>query len=171
VTAIAYKDGVLASDSLEIAGGVAVGNVKKIAKRDDGCLAAASGDGAVCQEFLRLFCEHKDEDWRPDIDKEMGFGAVVISPAGRIFRVTEKGRYEVEAEFYTEGIEYQILTGAMAAGASAVEAVQIAIRWGTRCGGPVQTVRLTGYRSQLRGGPVPNSYCEAMARDDQDCDR
>jgi hypothetical protein len=140
----------MAADSQENAGGIVVGRTAKIVKRDDGAIAAAAGESSFCAEFLRLFKEGCDEQFRPAIDDDRSFAAVVITPDRQIWQITPHGRYQVDAPFYAEGSAYQILIGAMAAGASAKEAVQIACKYDTRCGGEIHVA----YSSAV-GAPVP----------------
>jgi hypothetical protein len=143
VTAIAYRDGVMAADTAIYAGETLQGQVSKIARSPSGALAAASGRATLCEGFLRLFREGKiDEDWRPVVIGDAQFGAVVVEPDGSIWQLDETGRHPVRASFYTEGSAGPILSGAMAAGASAEEAVEIAIRYDAHCGGEIQVERL-----------------------------
>jgi hypothetical protein len=51
----------------------------------------------------------------------------------------------VDAEFHTNGAGGYIALGAMDRGASAIEAIESAIRWSTDCGGPIQVERLASF--------------------------
>lgn len=142
MTAIAYRDGVMAADSLAECHGIVLGSVRKIARRRDGALAGAAGMEMVCAEFIRRFVAGTDEDYRPELKDERDFSAVIVTPDGQIWQANAQGRFLIDAPFYVDGSAYQLMIGAMAAGASAEEAVRIAIKYDTRCGGAVQIERL-----------------------------
>jgi len=144
VTAIAYRDGVMASDSLAECHNIVMGSVRKIIRRADGALAGSAGMEMVCAEFMRRFAEGTDADFRPELKDESDFSAIVVTPDGQIWQVNMRGRFPISAPFYVDGSAYQVMIGAMAAGASAEEAVEIAIKYDTRCGGPIQVERLGG---------------------------
>jgi hypothetical protein len=144
VTAIAYRNGVMAADSQDSCGGIRMGSVRKIAKRADGALAGAAGEAGFCEEFLSLFRDGRDEDYRPAVSDERPFSAIVVLPNGEPWQVGPVGRYRIEAPFIAEGSAYQIMIGAMAAGAGPERAVQIAIEYDTRCGGEIQVEILGG---------------------------
>lgn len=144
MTAIAYRDGVMASDSLAECQNIVMGSVAKIVRRADGALAGAAGLEMVCAEFMRRFADGADEGFSPELKDESDFSAVVVTPDRRIWQVNCRGRFQISAPFYVEGSAYQLMIGAMAAGASAEEAVEIAIKYDTRCGGPIQVERLGG---------------------------
>ena len=152
MTAIAYKDGILAADSSCYAGETYQGEVTKLARTRDGAVAGASGDSTLCDEFLRLFQNSKADrewlEWRPTIVGSAQFSAVVVMPDGEIRQLDESGYFPVKAAFYTEGSASKLMIGAMAAGASAEEAVAIAIKYDAHCGGEVQVERLAGERPQ-----------------------
>lgn len=145
MTAIAYRDGVMAADSLDqTTMGVKNGYVRKIAKRDDGALIGCAGAAGDCERLIDAFLENRIDDEEPTRDKDNGYAALIIEPDGSIWRLTEIARKfrQPSAPFHTEGCAYAILVGAMAAGSTAEEAVRIAIEWDTRCGGDVHVERL-----------------------------
>jgi hypothetical protein len=158
MTGIAYRDGVMAADSACYAGDIYQGDVTKIARSRYGALAGAAGDTVLCDEFRRLFAASTTDidwqDWRPTIVGNARFGAIVVLPNGEIRQLDESGWHPVNAPFYTEGSGSTLMIGAMAAGASAEEAVAIAIRYDAHCGGDVQVERLatqaTDFASEAR---------------------
>jgi hypothetical protein len=134
----------MAADSQDNCGGIRVGQVTKIARRADGALAGAAGEGGFCEKFLELFREGRDEEFSPPASDERPFSALVVTADGQLWQVGPVGRYRVSAPFLSEGSAYQLLIGAMAMGASAEEAVRIAIKYDMRCGGEIQVERLGG---------------------------
>lgn len=144
MTAIAYRDGCMAADSLATAGGTVGGYSRKIAKRDDGALIGCSGGAGHAARLMQAFLDHRLEAEEPTKDKDNPYAALVVMPDGSVWRATEAAplHQQAAAPFYTEGCAYQILLGAMAFGASAEEAVRVAIDWEIHCGGEVHTERL-----------------------------
>lgn len=96
--------------------------------------SAFAGDGAA----FRRWCEAG----RPDDDKpslgESFYGLVVESD--RTIRIYDQrlGWFKLAAPFHAIGSGHELAIGAMAAGASAIEAVKIAIQYESGCGGPIQ---------------------------------
>lgn len=147
MTAIAYRDGVLAADSRANQGALIISSrSKKIARRTDGWLIGVAGECAAADEFMARFIAG-DNDWRPPgITKaEDGFQALLIAPDGLIWNAHESGRFRIDADFAAEGSATNFLFGAMAAGASAEEAVRLACLFRGDCGLPVQSVRLENF--------------------------
>jgi hypothetical protein len=143
VTAIAYRDGVMAADTACYAGGTLQGFTTKISRAPDGALAGVAGNTTICHEFLTLWREGKiTPDWRPTIVGDAQFGALVAAPDGAVYEIDETGRHPYRSPFYAEGSAHPTLIGAMAAGASAEEAVAIAIKYDAHCGGDIQVERL-----------------------------
>lgn len=165
MTAIAYKDGVMAADSLCCGGDMRRGEVRKIARSPKGTIGAAAGKAGKTAEFRRWVESGRIDEWiasgcwinageiayGPDgfadklpIDEELNsFGAIIVTVENRVICLDYRGyRVELDALFYVEGSAEQILMGAMAAGASAEEAVEIAIRYDVGCGGKIQVERV-----------------------------
>ena len=136
MTTIAYRDGVLAADSLATCNGMRDGYGAKI-WRVGRLLVGGAGSRAECLKF---------RDWvvagmkgRPDIAET---NAIVVSPE-HVVCWSEKGCWPVAEPFYAIGSGYEIAIGAMAVGADAERAVHIAAQYDTRTGGDVITLRLT----------------------------
>lgn len=143
LTAIAYRSGVLAADTLVSCDDIVLGHASKIAKRADGAMAGATGVSIACEKFLDAFRTGRDGDFTIELKEEEDFEAVVISPDDKIWIVGDNGRHVLNAPFYALGVAREMLIGAMAAGALAAEAVGIAIRYHALCGGEVETYELT----------------------------
>ena len=151
MTAIAYRDGVLAADTETTSGDLLGGHSLKIARSPEGTIAAAAGQAGTAAQFRRMVKDGGIDNWiasnfsqRLPIEADHnGFGAIIVTAAGRVICVDYRGwAVEFDAPFYTEGSAGVLLTGAMAAGATAEEAVRIAIKHDAWCGGDVQTERV-----------------------------
>lgn len=139
MTVIACRDGVMAADTAVWCGDVLAGHTRKIIRLPDGRLFAPAGDRPV----IDACC-----DWlnggmvRPGPVQECEFGALLLAPDG-IWRVDYRfNLYRSVGDFAVEGAHDEFLMGALAAGASAAEAVRLAIMYGRRAGGDVQTETL-----------------------------
>lgn len=153
MTAIAYRDGVMAADTLVTGADMVRGRCRKIVRSPVGVIAACAGEAGTSTMFRRWIEGGGVDDWinagfgvergfSPGVDRG-GFGAILVLPDATVVCLDWRGRPIImEAAFYTEGAAEQILTGAMAAGASAEEAVRIAIAYDCGCGGEVQVQRI-----------------------------
>ena len=146
MTTIAYRDGVLAADSLLRCGQTRFGIVRKIIQAN-GLAAALTGDmqdTVLLRRWLQAGCPECGNDgvspWAI-LGQDGGSGIVVGSGGAMIFDYRLR-RYPVEAPFYADGSGADIAIGAMAAGATAEEAVRIACRYDTGSSEPVEVVRL-----------------------------
>lgn len=152
MTVIAYRDGVLAADTAIWQGNLLVGHRHKIRRLKDGRLYAASGFKPDCDEFFAYLNGKQPEPPKP-LDNRDYFDAIVVAPEQR-WKADGKFRlYDVSGDsFVTVGAHCDFLIGAMAAGASAEEAVRLAIRHGDSAGGDVQVERVEV--SELRRIPA-----------------
>lgn len=132
MTAIAYRDGVMSADSGTFAGGLYVGAHRKIGRAPDGTIGAATGPTSVCDRFRRwLEGDMLTRFSTPDLERD--FLAILVKPDGTVLYLEDDGEpYEVVAPFHALGCAQDVLIGAMAAGATAEEAVLIAT---SRCDG------------------------------------
>jgi len=138
MTVIACRNGVMATDSAVSQGEIIVGHRNKIIRLHDGSLLATAGDSSlswVCRDWL-------NGDHRPQPVGELDFAALWLSPKG-LFRIDHRFfAFPDLGEFAAEGAHDEFVLGAMAAGASAEEAVGLAIRYCRRAGGEVCVKRL-----------------------------
>lgn len=134
MTVIAFKDGVLAADSLITADGVRVGYTTKIRKIGP-VLAAGAGTMSFVQAFLDWLATGAEDD--PPETSGNSEGLLIYD--GRILTWNDGWDHFV-TPFYAIGSgRYQAL-GAMAAGASAREAVEAACLSDCYSGGFVQAL-------------------------------
>lgn len=168
MTAIAYRDGVMAADTQVTDGyDMICGHMRKIARSPSGTLGAASGRAGVCAEFRRWIEAGVIDGWIAGgfgeplaLNQEAGaFGALIVTVEGQVIHVDWQGRaVEMGAPFHAEGCG-PFLAGAMAAGADAETAVRIAILHDAGCGGEVQVERigprtLPAFTANVRATPV-----------------
>ena len=142
MTTIAYRDGVLAADTLATWCGGRSGYATKVVKRGP-MLAAASGAATACGRFLDWF-----KSGMPDMP-DMGDGqkegywatGIIVMPDDMIVEFSPDGVSRKRAEMYAVGSGADYALGAMAAGATAEGAVQAAIRFDTKSGGEITVLR------------------------------
>lgn len=139
MTTIAYRDGVMAADSLSTSDGIAMGTVAKAIRREDGAMCGAAGSTSLIRALLAWF-ENGEGGDKPDL-KDNGAQALIIRPTGSTEWHDEFGFHVISAPFFAIGSGRDVALGAMAAGASAEEAVEHAIRFDINSGGPIVVVR------------------------------
>ena len=144
MTVIACRAGVLATDSSGWIGELAVARMKKITRLEDGSLFAASGERQIIVGVKRWLAGKMfgDKPPMPDDDAETGFGAIWLRRDGIWLIHNRAEPYLLDADFAAEGAHAEFCYGAMADGASAEEAVELAIKYGAFARGPVQVERL-----------------------------
>ncbi len=133
MTTIAYKDGILAVDSAVTCDGRYEGSCKKWLQVD-GAVAAVTGQAMVLGK-LKIAV---DKDGLPDFDFASLHDSelLMITRAG-IFCVTKIGFLKIETNHAAIGSGCSIAYGAMAAGASARQAVEIACDYDLATKGPI----------------------------------
>lgn len=150
MTTIAYRAGVLAADTmmsyadtpvtlpdfkLFIAGGYAVG---------------VCGDCRMIPTIKRWF---EDHHCKPAKASERvwddGFDLLAMNVKGELFTVFADTLHPYPSEFFAVGSGRLPALGAMARGASAVEAVEIASRFDVHTGQPVQFITTEMLRTSL----------------------
>jgi hypothetical protein len=145
MTVIAYKDGVMAADSLASADGQRKGLYEKIAKNSRGELAGVAGYCSEAQRFLTVFCFGSHKDLMAFKFEEKQVEAIVVLPEdARILCFDSSGKhlYNPFDSFEATGSAQALAIGAMAMGASAIEAAEVGIKYAVSCGGPVRFVHL-----------------------------
>jgi hypothetical protein len=144
VTVISYRNGTIACDSLCCSDGAKFASMTKIARAPDGSLAALSGPALACYRFLKWFAANGSEDgYDPEAVDAEGMSGFVVRPDGTIYCLDESCElFLIETPYVADGSGMAYALGAMAVGASAVEAVEAAIACCTTCGGPVISMKL-----------------------------
>lgn len=147
MTTIAYRDGVLAADT---ATWINDGNVRcpgrtgKLRRLSDGSLYSGAGASAQIEEFgnwLESGCKG-DKPKADDISVlHIRLDGTIVLYAGELERVAG------EAPFYAVGSGASAALGAMMAGASAAEAVRIAMEVDPYTAGEVDVLHLAAERT------------------------
>lgn len=148
MTTIAYRDGMLAADSQVNGAGGRLGFTTKVGRAPDGTIGAVAGQLRDTAAFVQ-WLEAGAEGDPPHLFDEDADG-ILIRPDGTTFAVeaTSDGKPAVlspmQAPFLACGSGWRYALGAMAMGADAVKAVEIAAQFDTGTGGPVQLTALPG---------------------------
>lgn len=139
MTTIAYKDGVMVADGrITLYDGIISDNLTKIVKLSDGALLAVVGEFAYAASIRRHL---EDED--VDLPTGDSFKALLVETDGTIKLYEGEGDfYEVPADRIALGSGGHFAYGAMEMGATAEEAVAVAIKRDPCSGGRVQVLRL-----------------------------
>lgn len=138
MTTIAFKDGVLASDTQVTSNGFRVGFASKI-WRVGRLLIGGAGSDCYTQKF-RDWVRGGMEGDHP-ILKDIG-NVFILRPDGEGVMWCDDGPFLIKEPFWALGSGEQIALGAMHRGATAAEAVETAIAFDTRSGGKVVALAL-----------------------------
>lgn len=150
MTTITFRDGLLASDTRISLGDMPAGNTRKLYNINGYCVAAA-GERSEIEPFFKWLREGADLFEKPTWPKDTktGFSAIVIGacqlPAVWYCWSTESGSLivdEVIAPYFSIGSGKYFAIGAMAHGASSVEAVRAAMKCDPWTGGDVEVMHV-----------------------------
>lgn len=137
MTVIAIRGGIMAVDSLISCAGNICGEIKKWSAVPDirgGGFIASTGDASLCARSVQAFINS---------GAEPSDGVVLVHmKSDGVISICESGAwFEYAAPFYAEGSGASLAMAAMHAGASAEEAVRIAIKMRpSECGGEVHVL-------------------------------
>lgn len=146
MTTIAYRDGVMAADTLATRNGNRAGTAIKIAKRGK-LLAGASGSSDCCQAFRAWFMGGCIGHCPPMGDPEKSWAeGVIVMPDGAlaVFGPSSSWLDRPYGGFWASGSGGDLALGAMAAGATAEEAVKAAAMLDINTGGDVTVLKVGG---------------------------
>lgn len=139
MTTIAVRDGVMAADCGQIAGGLRRGTINKI-ERINGKLVGCGGDVSEIEAFAEWLRNPSKE--RPKFDKDDNFGAITLDENGVSVWDVKCYPQPLDAPYYAIGSGNEVAIGAMAAGKTAEEAVRIACDLDVYSALPVQVEKL-----------------------------
>ena len=145
MTTIAYRDGVMAADTLCTVNNAIEGRVVKIARRGP-IMAGAAGSAPMCRAFLDWFKAGMKGDppaTQHPVSSDWNYWGLIVTP-DHILSLMGSGWMTVSAPYHAMGSGAEYALGAMAAGATAVQAVEAAIRHDTRSGGDITVLRADG---------------------------
>ena len=140
MTIIALRDGIMASDTNTICGGVITPRSKKIFLKNE-LLIGVSGNYTAGVMYAEQFCLSRSD--ATYCRSEDAFQVLIWN--GTSAWEDDENYYDIElpkAPFYAIGSGAAVALGAMHQGATAVEAAKIACLVDTNCGGRIQTMEL-----------------------------
>ncbi len=145
MSVIAWDGKVLAADRQYICGDT-ISTAKKIFKLSNGEVLAFCGDLDTGMTMKRWYeSGHKIEDWPVDIqnDKDKWCRIIIANPLKIFYFERTPDPVEILDDFMAFGCGREVALGAMAMGATAVQAVQVASRFVIGVGNGVEafTVR------------------------------
>lgn len=137
LTTIAYDGKTIAADS-KISGDINSRSSKLLTLLSlPGAFGGFAGDVAEAHRFFRQF------DGEPDSAPAGDYDVLVVYPDGRVVHHNGSGlSLDVTGQRYGLGSGSEYAMGAMAAGKSATEAVEIACELDNDSGGPVETMKV-----------------------------
>ncbi len=140
MTTIAYKDRIMAADSGCFNGGLYEGEVDKISILPDAGVIGCCGEyGAILKVIEWLTAGGKPRE-KPRLSRDSEFTGLLVRPNGEVVHYQLGLRpLRLTADFHAIGSGRQIAVGAMAAGASAEQAVRIACHYDQISMEPVTT--------------------------------
>lgn len=141
MTVIVYRSGILASDSLSsFFDEVGVYGVTKLTTSPDGWVFGFTGPTAACYQAQQLYKKGFDHTKNPNDSKKDETGKIsglAVSWKDEVFMLGDEGWYPIKSEYCAIGSGSSHAVGALAAGASATQAVEIAIKHNPFCGGDI----------------------------------
>lgn len=160
MTIIAYKAGKIAGDRAIFARDILVGASTKVVSAFDGTLIGAAGESVICNAFASYAAAIGERAFDKSA-KMIAHEADERNSTGLV--VTKDGRlrlYELKTglfdnidvyPFFAIGSGSEFAMGAMAQGASAVDAALIACRLSVYCGGGVDWLDHDGNGGRIDG--------------------
>jgi hypothetical protein len=142
MTIIVYRDGIMASDGglwANFSGLITSNNQNKIKRLPNGSLFGAAGSLGPIQQVY---------DWviiNPNLKGEVlpggnntGVGAILVKPDGQVFILDNTNRFfSFIADWYCVGSAAEFTSGCLACGKSALEAVELAIKYNSTVSGEI----------------------------------
>lgn len=142
MTVIVYRDGVMAADTAGWCGDVRINTDEvKIHRTATGLLIGCAGSLPEIEAFRKW----ADGGFHPADKPEPAesFGSLCVSPDGTIIKYAPNFRsYTWKGDWAVEGAHEEFLCGALAAGATAVQTVELAIKHMAYAAGQITVLRL-----------------------------
>jgi ATP-dependent HslUV protease subunit HslV len=140
MTTIAIKDGCIAVDSYIGFDGSRCGTAKKLFAVGGGAMAGAGEYGEILK-IVEWAQSGAQDSKRPELKESI---VVWLQSPTEVVEFDRSGKISYDAPFFAYGSGREFAIGAMAAGASAREAVEIASDWSEGTGGEIQTFKTGG---------------------------
>lgn len=136
MTIIAVKDGIMAADTGVFSNGVFCGTARKWAPVEAGGFIGVAGELGKAQAVLNTNLRHEP------LKESFVADCIMWMNGDEVWEKYGEGPWcQVEADFWAIGSGEEMARGAMAAGASAEEAVAICIKYQTECAGEVEVAK------------------------------
>jgi ATP-dependent protease HslVU (ClpYQ) peptidase subunit len=142
VTTIAYRNGVMAGDSLATTGGTRFCGIRKVHKLANGALLGVTGDVTRAMRLVRALHDTQGRLNDDVSDLARKCDGVYVHPKGTVWVLEGGGFYEAFAEFLATGSGMDYALAAMKMGAGARKAVEVACELDIYSGAPVDVVKL-----------------------------
>ena len=148
MTTIAFKDDIIAFDSQITCGDTLAGycndKVVKIVLPNKIVYVCAAGNASACTALINWAYTNFDPEQKPRVESNSEvLQGLIIEDTGKVFCIDIGfSPYLIKAPFLTIGCGGNIALGAMAAGASALEAVKIASKWDVNTGGKIHHFKI-----------------------------
>lgn len=139
MTIVAYRAGIMAADTASWSGDMVSAYVRKIVRSPTGVLIGACGETADCRALLQWAEEGAHLAKCP---KKISAQALIVAGDQAVHMCDNGKIYDVHGEFFAIGSGEDFALGAMAAGASAEEAVRLCFGRVAHVGGDVDVMRL-----------------------------
>jgi ATP-dependent HslUV protease subunit HslV len=141
MTVIAYRDGVLAADTLSTTDSGIKSQCVKLYRTNDGGVLGTAGDDSPC--LMLLDALNGDEAMTDALRGATADIVCLLMNHKGVFKIDKWCRPEkVEDEFIAVGSGAQAALGAMHQGATAEESAYVACKVNAFCGLPIQTMSL-----------------------------
>jgi hypothetical protein len=146
MTTIAWKDGKIAADTMVTQSGTIIGYSPgehgKLVKLADGGILAVAGFLGQDIVFAKWLDEGADPDRRPQWPPDTGFGALVgYADRCIVYSSLLMLPQQTDRPFTALGSGFEIALGAMAWGASALQAVELAAQFDVYTGGKITEIQ------------------------------
>lgn len=123
MTTIAFRGGILVSDTAVFDRGTYCGTVTKIHRAPDGSLFGAAGALGDMMAFEQWMRDGAPEPRPAFMDEDSE--ALVIRPDNTVWWYGKTQHSEIVGDYHAIGSGFRLAMGAMAAGASALRAIEI----------------------------------------------
>lgn len=146
MTCIAIRNGIIAADSQLTLDDTQRSVCEKLFRVRDGIIGFVGDTAGGNQLLHHLRTHHCTEPLKTDDYHRRDFGALLLTNHGIYVYDESLSPDRVTGPFHALGSGAAFAIGAMERGASAIEAVRVAIKWNPYCGGPVRWMRLARKR-------------------------
>lgn len=143
MTTVAYRDGVMAADTLVSSGDILRGETSKLWRMADGSLLGLCGQAGFGDVIVAWLHGGANYGERPVIPDDANMWGLWVRPDGTVYAMSSRlVLAPVEATFHAIGSGNELALGAMSMGASAEEAVEVAARFDLYTGGRIDKIAL-----------------------------